>query len=212
MKFHPSPELMLRYSAGTLTPAMSFIVATHVKQCDICQSAQDGLEYLGGTSIETYDDSVVGETSFDKLLDRLGEETFEENPNLDLPLAQDYQAMFQDISDKKYDGIAWQSIAGKIDRAEVEVADGDNQIELLRFAPNAKIPQHTHKGNEYTVILEGSYKDELGEFGVGDFIHVNQNHHHRPIASDKGCVCIAVTDAPMHFTGVLGPVLNLFTR
>ena len=54
--------------------------------------------------------------------------------------------------------------------------------------------------------------DELGEFGVGDFIHVNQNHHHRPVASKDGCVCIAVTDAPMHFTGVLGPVLNYFTR
>ncbi|MBT8449334.1 MAG: ChrR family anti-sigma-E factor [Gammaproteobacteria bacterium] len=212
MKFHPSPELLLRYSAGTLTPAMSFVVASHVQQCNICQSTQDNLEYMGGVSIENYADSTVNDASFDSLLNRLEDNPTSDQSNLNIPLATDYQSMFSDIVDKKYENVGWQSIAGKIDRAEVNVADGDNQVEILRFAPNAKIPQHTHKGNEYTVILEGSYTDELGEFGVGDFIHMNQNHHHRPVASKKGCVCIAVTDAPMHFTGVLGPVLNLFAR
>lgn len=212
MKFHPSPELLLRYSAGTLTPAMSFVVASHVQQCSICQSTQDNLEYMGGVSIENYADSTVNDASFDSLLNRLEDNPISDQSNLNIPLATDYQSMFSDIVDKKYENVGWQSIAGKIERAEVNVADGDNQVEILRFAPNAKIPQHTHKGNEYTVILEGSYTDELGEFGVGDFIHMNQNHHHRPVASKHGCVCIAVTDAPMHFTGVLGPVLNLFAR
>ena len=74
MKFHPSPELLLRYSAGTLSPAMSFIVASHVQQCPICQNAVKSLEYMGGTSIENYADSQMNDTGFDILLGRLGEE------------------------------------------------------------------------------------------------------------------------------------------
>jgi putative transcriptional regulator len=213
MKFHPSPELLIRYAAGSMSPAMSFVVATHIAHCDACRAQQAQLEDFGGDSIESYGDAQVKDSEFDSLWSKLGstpEQT--EQSDLGIAIPTDYQPVFKKLLDRDYSNVNWQSIAGKIDRAEMTIDDADNQIEILRFARNAKIPQHTHKGNEYTVILEGAYSDEMGDFQVGDFIHLNGDHHHRPVAGKEGCVCIAVTDAPMHFTGMLGPVLNLFSR
>ena len=205
MKFHPSPELLLRYAAGSMSPAMSFVVATHIHHCEICRAQQASIEGFGGDSIESYEDAKFNENSFDALWHRIGHSASEMNgynSDLSVALATDYQSVLKQLVDRDYTGINWQSVAKKIQRAEVSIDDSENQIELLKFEGAAKIPQHTHKGNEYTVILQGSYKDEMGRFEVGDFIHLNENHHHRPIADEDGCVCIAVTDAPMHFTGI----------
>lgn len=215
MKFHPSPELLIRYAAGSLSPALSFVVATHVKQCDVCRAQQDELETYGGDSIESCEDAHISAGGFADLWQQLeGTEVVNlvDQDDLQLAIASDYQPLLKRLIDCNYDELEWQSVGSKIKRASLSIDDNDNQIEILKFAGDAKIPQHTHKGNEFTVILSGSYRDEIGEFGAGDFIHLGQNDHHRPIAGKEGCVCIAVTDAPMHFTGMLGPVLNLFAR
>jgi len=213
MKYHPTPELLIRYSAGSLKPALSFVVATHVQHCEMCSKQQQELEQLAAINIEQYNNEPLSDASFDQLWQRLDEE---EQPDvksdLNIAVASDEQSELKAILNGDYEGLEWHSIGAKIKRAAIPVLDDNNLIEVLRFAPNAKIPQHTHKGNEYTMILEGAYTDELDEFVVGDFIHLNQDHHHTPVASNKGCVCLAVTDAPMHFTGLLGPVLNLFSR
>ncbi len=213
MKFHPSPDLLIRYAAGSLSPAMSFVIATHIKHCDACQAQQKSLEAFGGVSIETCPDVEMNDRSFEALMGFI-DDNDDVTPlaSEDYALASDYQPMLERLINGEYDDVEWEHVARKISHAELAIDDSDNKIELLKFKPGAKIPSHTHKGNEYTVILEGSYEDEMGEFVAGDFIHLTDSHHHRPVAGKKGCVCIAVTDAPMHFTGPIGPILNYFTQ
>ena len=215
MKFHPSPKLLIRYSAGTLSPAMSFVIATHIKHCDACQAQQESLEAFGGVSIESCAHSEMTDTAFEALMGLIDES--EEVPTVesyfeDVALASDYRPVLDKLVSKDYEDINWKHVAKKINHAELAIDDQNNKIELLKFEAGAKIPSHTHKGNEFTVILEGSYTDEIGEFVAGDFIHLTESHHHRPVAGKEGCVCIAVTDAPMHFTGPIGPILNYFTK
>ena len=216
MKFHPTPELLVRYTAGTLSPALAFVVSVHIEHCEKCRSYQASLENLGGKSIESYDGLSIDEKAFESLWSNLepqmeADKQVEETLS-DAVLATDYLPILKQLVDRDYTNVDWQSVGRKIHRADIAIDDDNNQIEILRFASEAKIPSHTHKGNEYTVILDGDYTDEMGTFEQGDFIHLNGNHKHRPVAGKNGCVCIAVTDAPMHFTGLLGPVLNLFTR
>ena len=213
MKFHPSPELLIRYAAGSLTPAMSFVIATHIKHCDTCQAQQNSLEAFGGVSIESCPDSEMTDRAFEALMGIIDDDDVIPAPSVEeYALASDYQPLLERLVNKDYDNVEWQHVAKKISHAELEIDDNNNKIELLKFGAGAKIPSHTHKGNEFTVILEGSYTYEIGEFVAGDFIHLSDNHHHRPVAGKEGCVCIAVTDAPMHFTGPIGPILNYFTR
>ena len=68
-------------------------------------------------------------------------------------------------------------------------------------------------GDEYTVILEGSFSDEAGLYHKGDFLLRDASHEHTPVATlDKYCICLAVTEAPIQLTGFFGRLLNPFIR
>ena len=226
MKYHPNPDLLLRYSAGSLEPAVAFSVAVHLKLCTSCQAQYAELESLGGDLIESMEDAPIQQKGFDNLMDKLMEQG--NQPALELAIdeaintaneyfdeqsaiASSYLPLLNDLTRSDYSAIGWSKVGSKMARSSIDMLDGQNKIELLKFKPGAKIPQHTHRGNEYTVILDGDYTDEIGTFKRGDFIHMTADNHHQPIAGKQGCICLAVTDAPMKFTGALGPVLNWFT-
>jgi putative transcriptional regulator len=72
---------------------------------------------------------------------------------------------------------------------------------------------HTHRGNEYTLVLDGSFSDKAGDYHQGDFILADTQTIHQPKAANDGdCICFAVTDAPLKMTGFFGRLLNPFLK
>jgi len=70
---------------------------------------------------------------------------------------------------------------------------------LLRYAPGASVPHHAHTGYEHIVVLQGSQRDERGSYTQGTcLIHAEGTGH--TVASDEGCVVLAVWQAPVAFT------------
>jgi putative transcriptional regulator len=70
---------------------------------------------------------------------------------------------------------------------------------------------HGHRGLELTVVLQGSYSDELGHFAGGDFVETDEDVRHRPVA-DRGadCICRIATSGPLRFSSVAGRVIQRF--
>jgi len=69
---------------------------------------------------------------------------------------------------------------------------------LLRYAPGASVPHHSHTGYESIVVLQGSQRDERGTYPSGTcLIHGEGTGH--TVASDDGCVVLAVWQAPVSF-------------
>lgn len=96
---------------------------------------------------------------------------------------------------------------------EVLAAYPGYRTRLLRIARGVGLPHHTHEGFEYTIVLEGGFSDQWGEYLEGDFAIADQEVDHAPVADARdGCLCLAVTDAPLRLTGPLGRFLNLFLR
>lgn len=86
-------------------------------------------------------------------------------------------------------------------------------VSLLKIAPGAAMPLHTHRGEEMTLVLSGGFTDESGAFTRGDVEIADGNTEHRPVAMTDGpCICLAVTDAPLNFRGSFGWVLNQWAR
>jgi putative transcriptional regulator len=84
---------------------------------------------------------------------------------------------------------------------------------LLKIAPGAGLPLHTHRGNELTLVLSGGFTDETGAFRRGDLEVADGALEHRPVAMpDQPCICLAVTDAPLNFRGPLGWFFNQWAR
>jgi hypothetical protein len=64
-------------------------------------------------------------------------------------------------------------------------------------------------GEEWTLVLTGSFSDANGTFHVGDVQSTTPDVEHQPTA-DPGPVCInlAVTDAPLVFRGFLPKIVG----
>jgi putative transcriptional regulator len=107
-------------------------------------------------------------------------------------------------------GLKWKKVAGGISEAQLFI-DNETQCEFIYMAPGGKVPVHTHQGSEATLVLEGSFEDELGEYKTSDFIIRDAQHNHQP-RSKEGCLCFSVLDSPLQFTEGLARLMNPLNR
>ena len=64
-----------------------------------------------------------------------------------------------------------------------------------------------------TLVLQGGFSDADGDYNAGDFIYRSLNEAHSPRAfADEDCICLAVLDAPLRFTGWKYRWMNPFLR
>ena len=222
MKYHPDIELLLKYSTGQLAPALSIAISIHQQQCEICRNRIKDLEAIGGETLESLPSDEISlqtkKVSEDEALALLMSQV-ESIPQDQQP--SDYEEcavanndidLLEKLSKRQFETFTWKKVTPSISKADIEVAEDDFKVELLKFDANAKIPQHTHEGQEFTLVLEGDFSDSLGKYESGEFIVQDKSVEHQPVAGSQGCVCLAITTAPLKFTGILGPVLNWVTR
>jgi len=69
-------------------------------------------------------------------------------------------------------------------------------LALIRMAPGCGYPRHRHNGAETVLVVQGGYRDELGSYLAGQFVHYPDGSSHSPIAlngagpSDGASDCI----------------------
>jgi len=224
MKYHPDIELLLKYANGQLPASISVAIGIHQHECKMCRERIADLESIGGdamsfssypnmnqaNSLATFDSS----SSFEKLMTEVGtvSQIEVEEDYAECAVAELDKPILAQLGSRDFSLFSWKKVTPWIEKAEVPLEDQEFEIELLKFAPNAKIPKHTHEGEEITVVLEGDFKDDQGVYKEGEFIVQDQTNEHEPVAGEHGCICLAITTAPLKFTGTFGPVLNWITR
>ncbi|MGX5175407.1 ChrR family anti-sigma-E factor [Aliikangiella sp. IMCC44653] len=214
MKHHPDIDLLLKYSNGQLAPALSIAIGLHQQECETCQQQIQQIEAVAGSQLDQVEGAQVSLDDFEKLFARA--ESLDCAPLIDdgeaYAIASDDRPLFEKLGQRDFSDIKWQRLSFNIWRSKVDFNDGQHAIELLKFAANTKIPKHTHTGNEYTFVLQGDFSDIAGEYPEGAFIAQDGRHEHQPVAGKNGCICLAITDSPLKFSGALGPVLNWLNR
>lgn len=67
-------------------------------------------------------------------------------------------------------------------------------VALIGMAPGCGYPRHRHQGPEEVLVVQGGYRDELGEYRSGQFVRYEDGTTHAPVALDGGeeCVLFAV--------------------
>jgi len=102
--------------------------------------------------------------------------------------------------------MGWQKL-GKLSRARLNLNEGSLHSSLLHIEKGGGVPSHTHKGFELTLLLEGSFEDEMGSYVKGDFIWLTNKNVHTP-HTNEGCLCYTVADDALQFTQGLSKLLN----
>ena len=84
-------------------------------------------------------------------------------------------------------------------------------FKLLHLAPGVVLSQHTHNDKELTLVLRGSYQDEIGRFKAGDIADLGDDVIHQPVVdTQEPCIALIATQSPVRFSGVMGKLMQPF--
>lgn len=205
---HPDDIILLDYSAGSLSIPQALAISVHLCFCSHCRVQLKKLNSIGGALLESAKPATLDEQDFDVLMAKIDKDPAKMTAinsaqpvtrtanNFTNPLARFLPTPIKDLP--------WQqqtSEISKFDLTRILQVSGF-QVALQKIAAGAKVPTHTHKGTELTVILSGGFSDELGVYHSGDFIARDGSHKHSPTAlQNEDCICLTVLDAPIKFTG-----------
>jgi len=74
------------------------------------------------------------------------------------------------------------------------------------------MPEHGHGGSELTLLLRGSYRDEVGHFARGDLADLDETVEHQPVADpETGCICLIGTESKARFKSLFARLLQPLT-
>lgn len=209
---HPSAELLAAYSAGSLPLSQALCVSAHLEHCSACLHELQQLNRVGSELMQQLEPAPPSAKLRQNMLERLDslidDETGRpERDDIDIPRC------LRQFVRGGYDELHWKRVSPDIHSVELCRDSNGARVELLKIRPGGSASTHTHLGDEYTVILEGSFSDESGVYRRGDFVVKDSSDRHTPVATkDQVCICLAVTEGPIQLTGLFGRLLNPLLR
>lgn len=86
--------------------------------------------------------------------------------------------------------------------------EGD-RLYLLKAKGGMRMPEHSHKGEEWTLILAGSYRANGQHFVRGDLHIEDETTQHSPqIDEGEDCICLVMTEGPLKMKGLLPKIVQ----
>lgn len=208
--YHPADELLMSYAAGREHNALGLMLACHLERCPVCVARTRRFEALGGELLDELAPAAVSTKTLDQLLVRLDEPVpapIKPSGPADIPRP------IRRFVPASFDKLKWSGMTRSIREFTLPIRDAVYTAKFYRIAAGKELPVHTHRGNEFTLVMRGSFSDAAGEYHPGDFILADTHVTHQPRAWDReDCICFAVMDAPLKMTGFFGRLLNPFLR
>ncbi|MGR3724073.1 ChrR family anti-sigma-E factor [Abyssibius alkaniclasticus] len=205
---HHAPDALLAaYASGNLGHPYALAVAAHISLCLDCRAAYEAHQAAGGAVLEGGGPAAMSAGRREALLAMLDaprkpEPAFRPSGIFPGPIMQALNGQPP----------RWRSL-GMGNRQCILSANRQGSSRLLYIAPGQAVPEHSHNGLELTLVLQGSFSDSTGRFGVGDLEVANDDLDHQPIADEGApCICLAATDAPLRFSSLIPRLLQPIFR
>jgi putative transcriptional regulator len=209
---HLAPdELLLDYASGVLPEGPALAVALHVALEPEARRTVRRLRGLGGALLESEaGESPMGDAALEQALARL------DSVPVEAPAARATTPGFDwaPAPLRRYlTGKSWQRAFGGFEEIKLDLHGDRHLVSLLRLEPGQGLPVHRHTAGEYTVVLQGGYTDNTGNYVAGDFAVGPGEAEHKPIA-DPGepCIALIVLEQPIVLTGFWARFLNPLLR
>jgi len=231
--YHPSDELLMSFSAGQMPDALGIIVACHLEKCAHCRQRAALYDRLGGEILMDTEENPLAPQVLESLLCKLdspdptaaNESVIQQTASKqsssiqttsaasEIKLIENLPKPLRRFVSKEFEQLPWTGMSKSLKEFVLPISGNGYTAKFYKIAAGKELPVHTHKGNEYTLVLDGSFSDKSGDYKQGDFILADTHTIHQPKAANDGdCICFAVTDAPLQMTGFFGRMLNPFLR
>ena len=204
---HTPDEMLAAYAAGTLPHVFAVVVASHVSICVDCRAALGAHQAVGGAILEGAGKVAVSGGLKANVLASLDAR---HTPEPVFRRSGIYPGPVMSALNGRQP--RWRKLGMGV-RQDILSAGNDGSVRLLYIPPGQAVPDHGHNGLELTLVLQGSFSDETGRFGVGDMEIADEELDHTPVA-DAGdpCICLAATDAPIRFRAFVPRLLQPLFR
>lgn len=190
--------LMARFVAGSLPRPAHVLVEAHLAIKPDNRRFVHGMEALAGRTLE---DSRAVDLSARE--ERLASIFGSKPPAEAAPVGEDgvFPRALHDFLGFAVDEVPWRTKLPGFKEYDMGDVDGCH-VNLYWIRQGRPIPTHTHDGSELTLVLDGAFDDVTGHYARGDISVADESVEHRPVAGmERPCICFAVTDAPLRFTG-----------
>lgn len=212
IKHHLTDDILMAYSAGTLPEAFNLVVATHLSLCDDCRAAADSFDAVGGSVLDEQDAVAISDGALKATLKLISEMPKDPIKTVAPRKKGIFPGPLQDYVGGDKDDVQWRGLGMGVRQAVLKTSK-EASVRLLCIPAGAAMPDHSHKGKEMTLVLQGAYRDEEDRFSRGDIEIADQDLHHTPVAEEgEDCICLVVTDAPLKFNSLIPRIAQPFLR
>jgi putative transcriptional regulator len=196
----PLDALIGQYAAGSLAPPLHALIGAHIELCPAGAAFASRLETLQACEMASLAPSPLPSR------ERMLADIFAAAPAPALAVRDEADDGVFTPSLRSYLGVdaasvPWRAILPGVKEWTVSDRDGV-EAKLYWIKAGRTMPQHTHEGQEVTLLLRGGFSDVSGHYRRGDVAVADHDLDHKPVAdADEDCICFAVTDAPLKLTG-----------
>lgn len=215
INFHPDLQQISDFAGGDCPANVALILAAHMDMCPRCQSlCLQAEEELAGEALSQPDN--VAENFAAMMLQ------ITQSPQADLGPVETPSGLLEldgrffqlPRALRRYSKKTgnWSHLLGKLWQAPVHIGSM-GQATFIYMEKGGRVPEHTHRGNEFTLVIDGKFSDGLADYDVGDFTRMDSHNKHMPYSdADDGCLVFTVLDKPLHFTSGIARLLNPFSN
>lgn len=172
-------ELVCAYAIQALPASEAVVVESHIASCERCRQELDSLRPVVDTLVHWPADVLRPSASLqERLARRIAAETGGE------PV----------VPERRWSEPKWEDVAPGIS-CKLLATDTDKQVVsmLVRLAPGAEYPPHTHAGVEELHLLDGELWIDDRKLYPGDYNRGEPGASDQRVWSETGCTCVLIT-------------------
>lgn len=219
IKHHPNSQQLQAFVAGVCEPTVALIVSAHIDMCKVCQAKCIKLQKIQG--IEALSSPANTSIEFDKMLSQITRlpqqkpaalKSTNLTASFDIELEGKRFVLPRPLKRYAQHTGNWSRLVGKLWQAPVDLGCM-GKANFIYMEKGGKVPEHTHKGTELTLVIDGQYADGMADYDCGDFTLLDGQHNHLPHSeADEGCLVFTIVDKPLYFTSGIARLLNPFSH
>lgn len=215
INFHPTHQQLKQFAEGTLSPAEALVVSAHCDMCNECMSiVRAESDALAAAALA----DTAHDPKLDAMLANIMTQPSAEKPQIKVPVVDhielDGRVFKVPRTLRRYIKQTgnWSSLVGKLWQAPVDMGE-IGVANFIYMEKGGRVPEHTHKGNEFTLVINGEFSDGIADYDSGDFISLDGEHTHAPMSeAEEGCLVFSIVDKPLYFTSGIARLLNPFSH
>ncbi len=205
-------EILTDYAAGNLAEAFNLVVASHVSLCRDARHRLEQIEAVGGAILDQGHGFAMAPGSLEATLALIASPQPEETSVAPSRRCSVLPAPLQDYVGGCIDEVAWRPVGMGVKQAILPTSP-EASVRLLYIPAGCKMPDHGHRGVEMTLVLQGAFLDGDDRFARGDIEVADADLTHTPVADlGEDCICLAATDAPLKFSGLMPRLAQPFLK